>query len=95
MNHKDLDAWKQAMFLTEHIYLASKDFPSSEQFGLTSQLRRAAISVPANIAEGSARKSDKEFTQFLHISLGSLAELETLILLSKTLNTFHQNRQMN
>ena len=83
MNHKELDVWKQAMLLAQHVYLVTKDFPKDEQFGLTSQIRRAAVSVPANIADGSARKSDKEFSQFLHISLGSLAELETLILLSK------------
>ena len=82
MNHKDLDAWRQAMSLAEKIYIETKDFPKTEQFGLTSQLRRAAVSVAANIAEGAARNTDKQMVQFLHISLGSLAELETLILLS-------------
>jgi len=82
MNHKDLDVWKAAMDLAESIYRATGDFPAHEQFGLTSQLRRAAVSVPANIAEGYARKANTEFIQFLHISLGSLAELETLIILS-------------
>ena len=82
MNHKDLDVWKSAMMLTEKVYSKTVDFPEHEQFGITSQLRRAAVSVSANIAEGSARKGNKEFIQFLYISLGSLAELETLIIIS-------------
>lgn len=82
MNHKDLDVWKSALQLTEDIYKKTVDFPKHEQFGIVSQLRRAAVSVPTNIAEGAARNGDKEFIQFLYISLGSLAELETLIILS-------------
>jgi len=88
MNHKDLDVWKSAMFLAEVIYVETGDFPNHEQFGLTSQLRRAAVSVPANIAEGSARKGNKELIHFLYISLGSLAELETLIILSNKVGYF-------
>ena len=82
MNHKELDVWKSSMLLAELVYKQTKDFQKHEQFGMTSQIRRAAISVPANIAEGSARKGNKEFIQFLHISLGSLSELETLIILA-------------
>jgi len=82
MNHKDLDAWKNSMLLAERLYIITKDFPQHEQFGLTSQIRRAAVSIPANISEGSARKGNKENIQFLYISLGSLAELETLIILA-------------
>jgi four helix bundle protein len=82
MNHKDLDAWRQAMSLAEQVYIETKDFPKTEQFGLTSQLRRAAVSVAANIAEGAARNKDKQLVQFLYISLGSQSEVETLILLS-------------
>ena len=93
MNHKDLDVWKSAMLLAEVIYLETGDFPNHEQFGLTSQLRRAAVSVPANIAEGSARKGNKELTQFLYISLGSLAELETLIILSNKVGYFNNKKQ--
>ncbi len=82
MNHKDLDVWKTSMQLAERIYLVTRNFPGHEQFGMVSQLRRAAVSVSSNIAEGSARSGNKELTQFLRISLGSLAELETLIILA-------------
>jgi four helix bundle protein len=80
--HKDLDVWKNAMDFAEKIYLLTGKFPKGEQFGLTSQLRRSVVSIPCNIAEGAARNSDKEFLQFLHISLGSLAEAETQLLLA-------------
>ena len=70
------------MQLAKDIYVVTKKFPKSEQYGLTSQLRMAAVSVPTNTAEGAARKGDREFIQFLYISLGSLSKLETLILLS-------------
>ena len=93
MNHKDLDVWKSAMLLAEAIYVETDDFPTHEQFVLTSQLRRAAVSVPANIAEGSARKGNKELIQFLYISLGSLAELETLIILSNKVGYFIDEKQ--
>ena len=82
MNHKDLDVWKAAMELSENIYRETANFPQHEQFGITAQIRRAAVSVAANIAEGSGRHGDKEFIRFLYISLGSLAELETLLILS-------------
>lgn len=85
MDHKDLDVWKKAMNLVEEIYIVSKNFPSSEQYGLTNQIRRAAVSIPSNIAEGSARKSNKELLQFLSISLGSLAEVETQLILAERL----------
>ncbi len=75
--HKDLDAWKYSMELVREIYLATANFPKDELYELTSQIRRSTVSVPSNIAEGAGRKSLKEFVQFLHISLGSLAELET------------------
>lgn len=63
MDYKDLDVWKKGMDLVEKIYFVSSSFPDSERFGLTSQIRRAAISVPSNIAEGTARKGDKELLQ--------------------------------
>jgi four helix bundle protein len=84
MNHKDLDAWKNAMLLAERVYVLTREFPGHEQFGMISQLRRAAVSVPSNLAEGSARNSNKVLSQFLNISLGSLAEIETQIILSHT-----------
>ena len=73
------------MQLARLVYAATETFPRSEQFGLTLQLRRAAVSVASNIAEGAARASSKEFSQFLSIALGSLAELDTQIELAKTL----------
>ena len=82
MDHKDLDVWKKAMELVEEIYRVSKDFPSNEQYGLTTQIRRAAVSIPSNIAEGSGRKGDKELLLFLSVALGSLAEVETQILIA-------------
>lgn len=83
--HKDLDVWKEAMTLVKWIYRLTVDFPKEETYGLVSQIRRAAVSIPSNIAEGAARNSNKEFIQFLYISLGSLAELETQLLLSREL----------
>ena len=70
------------MDLVETIYKLTQAFPDSEKFGLTSQLRRAAVSIPSNIAEGAARKGDKELIHFLHIALGSLSELETQYLIA-------------
>jgi four helix bundle protein len=84
--HKDLAVWQKAMDLVVEIYEATKLLPQSELYGLTSQIRRAAVSIPSNIAEGAARNHDKEFVQFLYISLGSAAELETQLLLAERLN---------
>jgi four helix bundle protein len=84
--HRDLLAWQKGMALAKAVYEATKAFPKEELFGLTSQIRRAAVSVPANIAEGSGRGSTKEFLQFLMIARGSLAEVETLLLLAKDLS---------
>ena len=83
--YKDLDVWKKAMNLSESIYRISSDFPADERFGLTSQIRRAAISVPSNIAEGAGRNSKGEFNQFLGIAIGSLFEIETQLILSRNL----------
>lgn len=82
MEHKDLDVWKYSMDLVEEIYTMSSKFPDDERYGLTSQIRRSAISIPSNIAEGSGRKSDKELIQFISIALGSLTELETQYLIA-------------
>lgn len=75
--HKDLLAWQDSMTLVEKIYELTLGFPSEERFGLTQQMRRAAVSVPSNIAEGAARAGVRERLQFLHIASGSLAELDT------------------
>ncbi len=83
--HKDLDVWKKSMALVTGIYTLTKSFPDDEKFGITSQMRRSAISIPSNIAEGSARRGNKEFVQFLYIALGSATELDTQILIAKNL----------
>jgi four helix bundle protein len=82
MEHKNLDVWKKSMDLVEVIYKMTQQFPDAEKFGLTSQMRRSAVSIPSNIAEGAARKGDKELIQFLYIALGSIAELETQYLIA-------------
>ena len=84
-NHKDLEVWKKSMDLVSNIYKITESIPNKELYGLTNQLRRAAVSIPSNIAEGAARNSKKEFIQFLYISLGSLSELETQIIIASRL----------
>ena len=83
--HKDLEVWKQAMNLAIETYHVTAHFPKEDLYGLTQQARRSAVSVASNIAEGAARNSRKEFVQFLHVSLGSAAELETQMLLAERL----------
>ena len=84
-SYKDLTVWQKAFNLVIEIYKLTDEFPKSELYGLTSQMRRAAISIPSNIAEGFTRKHRKEYTQFISIAFGSGAELETQLLLAKTL----------
>lgn len=91
MNHKNLEVWKKSMDLVEVVYALTLMFPDTEKFGLTNQMRRAVVSIPSNIAEGAARKSDKELIQFLHIALGSLAELETQYLIAVRLKYCNMN----
>jgi four helix bundle protein len=85
-SHKELTIWKESMNLVENIYSISKSFPKEEMYGLTSQMRRCAVSVPSNIAEGAGRKGEREFARFLYIALGSLSELETQFEISIRLN---------
>ena len=80
--HYKLDAWKISRQLVSNVYRLTQTFPKEELFGLTAQLRRAAVSVPSNIAEGAARAGDKEFAQFLNVARGSLSELETQLLIA-------------
>jgi four helix bundle protein len=94
MNHKELDVWKRSMDLVEFIYRVSNSFPDVEKFGLTSQIRRAAVSIPSNIAEGAGRKGDKEFIQFLYIALGSLSELDTQYMITVRLNYIVKNEAL-
>ena len=81
--HKDLIVWKKSIDFVTDIYKETNAFPKQEQYGLVSQLRRAAVSIPSNIAEGASRKSRKEFIQFLHIARASSSELETQLIISK------------
>ena len=91
MNHKDLAIWKESIELVKEVYLLLKDFPSYEQFGICSQMRRAAVSVPSNIAEGAGRNSDKELVRFCYIAQGSLSELETQLIISVELGYIKSN----
>ncbi|HLZ41682.1 MAG TPA: four helix bundle protein [Candidatus Sulfotelmatobacter sp.] len=84
-SYRDLVAWRKAMILVVQVYRATRTFPKDELYGLTSQLRRAAVSVPSNIAEGQARYSRREFHHFLSNARGSLAEVETQIMLAADL----------
>src|SRR6516162_9836129 len=81
-NFKELKVWQLSRNLVKEIYEITSNFPSEEKYGLISQLRRCAVSIPTNIAEGSGRNTDKDFAQFLNISLGSAYEFETLLILS-------------
>jgi len=88
MNHKDLDAWKNSIDFVVQIYKLTKSFPPGESYALSQQLRRASVSIASNIAEGSARNSSKELVRFLHLSLGSLSEVETQLIIGRKLNYF-------
>ena len=92
--HYKLDAWKSAMALVSSIYQITRTFPKEELYGLTSQMRRAAVSIPSNLAEGAARTGQKEFAQFLSIAKGSLSELETQLLISADLGFLERNHEI-
>lgn len=101
-SHRDLLAWQEAMALAEMVYRDTARFPREETYGLTSQLRRAAVSIPSNLAEGAARNSSRELAQFLGIACGSLAELETQLEIAVRLghlapgaNVIHQSQRVN
>jgi four helix bundle protein len=81
-SYRDLHVWQLGMEIAEHIYQITRLFPKEEVYGLTSQLRRAAVSIPSNIAEGHARAFTKEYQRYLSIAVGSLAEVETLLQLA-------------
>ncbi|MBU0484681.1 MAG: four helix bundle protein [Proteobacteria bacterium] len=83
--HHKLNVWQRAMAFVKDIYQVTARFPEEEKFGLVSQMRRAAISIPSNIAEGAARNTHREFVHFLHIAQGSISELETQLIISKDL----------
>lgn len=89
-SYKDLDVWKNARVLVKQIYIATKPFPKEELYALTSQLRRCAISIPANIAEGYSRHGLKDYISFVSVAFGSAAELETHLLLAFDLGYMKQ-----
>jgi len=84
-NYIDLDVWKQARILSKEVYLVSSNFPSDEKFGLSSQIRRAAVSIPSNIAEGCGRNHPKDSIQFFYVARGSVYEVETQLYLASDL----------
>jgi four helix bundle protein len=91
--HRDLAAWQAAMDLVETVYQQTSTFPKEETFGLTIQVRRAAVSVPSNIAEGAARNTSREFFQYLGVAAGSVAELETQVELAIRLKYLPKNTE--
>ena len=91
--HRDLDVWKEGIELVVKVYEIVQKFPNEERYSLVDQIKRSAISIPSNIAEGAARNSKKEFLQFLHISLGSISELETQLIIANRLG-FLNNREI-
>lgn len=93
-SYKDLVVWRKSMDLVKQVYASSNRFPEDEKFGLSSQMRRSAVSVPSNIAEGWGRSSDKDFTRFLKIAKGSLFELETQIILAQELRFMSENQSI-
>ena len=84
-NYRGVVAWHKGVALCKAVYEATGSFPRAEMFGLTSQMRRAAVSIPSNIAEGHGRGTTKDYRQFLHIARGSLCELDTQVLISREL----------
>ena len=90
--HRDLLAWQRAILLVRTVYAVTERFPKRERFELSKQIRRAAVSVPSNIAEGAARASRREFARFVGIARGSLSELETQLIVSEMLGYFHNAR---
>jgi four helix bundle protein len=90
-NFKELKAWQQSRAFIKDVYELTAPFPQEEKFGLTAQLRRAVVSIASNIAEGSGRNSDKDFAQFLNISLGSAYEVESLLYVACDLGFLNEN----
>jgi four helix bundle protein len=91
-NYKELKIWNEGMVLAKMVYRAAHLFPGNEQYGLTSQIKRSVVSIPSNIAEGAGRSSDKEFSHFLSIALGSAFELETQIILAHDFDFLSQGQ---
>ena len=90
--HQDLQVWQLGMTLVKDVYALTQKFADSEKFGLCSQMRRAAVSIPSNIAEGAARSGNKEFLRFLFIARGSLSELETQVMIAQDLGFIENHK---
>lgn len=95
MHYKELEVWKEARKLVSDTYKLTDSFPKSELFVLTSQIRRCVISIPSNIAEGCCRYSDKDTNKFIDIALGSLAELDTQLILAEDIGYIKYNTELN
>jgi len=94
MEHKNLAAWSKSIDLVTNVYSKTKKFPQSEKFGLVNQMRKCAVSIPSNIAEGSARNSTKDYLKFLYISLGSATELDTQVIICEKLGLMKSNEKI-
>lgn len=96
MSHRfrELEIWKLSRAFCSDVYKLTSKFPEAEKFGLTNQLRRASVSVPSNIAEGSSRKSNKDFSRFLEIAIGSMYEMQTQLLIAFDLNYMNSEEQI-
>ncbi|MCA4782191.1 four helix bundle protein [Empedobacter stercoris] len=90
--HKDLEVWKKSVDFVTTIYSETQNFPKEEIYGLTNQMRRAAVSISSNIAEGSARQGNKELVQFLYIALGSAVELDTQLIIARNLTYINEEK---
>ena len=90
-NFRNFEIWKNAVKLAKQIYLLTAKLPGNEKYGLCSQLQRAAVSIPSNIAEGSARKSETDFARYLEMALGSAFEVETQLIIAKDVNYISEN----
>lgn len=91
-NFREYKVWKNGIAFTAGVYIVTRDLPDSEKFGLVSQIRRASVSIPSNIAEGCSRASEKDFARFIEIALGSAFEVETLLIISKEVSYLDQSQ---
>jgi four helix bundle protein len=92
---RELEVWQVAMELAKQVYMLTAEFPRDERFGISSQLQRAAVSIPSNIAEGNARSSSRDYARFVNIAMGSAAELQTQLLLSRELSLGSEDCRLN
>lgn len=94
MDYKKLNVWKESIDLVKQIYQVTANFPREEKYGLISQLRRASVSIPSNIAEGNSRSSDKDYKRFVEMAYGSALELETQLIISVELKFIDKNNEI-